>query len=179
MKVIPMKFPNKSNKRFIQGGGGGDAKELAEADSTGGVIKFASLMGCLLNNKNDKKGYHDTFRDWVRETRNRGLTFPDTSNTRYSSYLDACSEVLAHFETYVEFFKYIRGLRSYVGHNSMEDNIWNGLQDKCTLTEMAVMVLYQEAISHPYIIAVRGPGLTGSNALDNGPLLQSVVDHID
>ena len=50
--------------------------------------------------------------------------------------------------------------------------------DAPTRTELAVLALYLKAVSHPYVIAVRGPGLEKSNALDMGPFHMEVVDHI-
>ena len=59
---------------------------------------------------------------------------------------------------------------------NIELNIYNGLQDNPTLAEMCILVLYSQAISHPYMCVVRGPEQT--NALDLGPLHKQVKAHI-
>lgn len=53
-----------------------------------------------------------------------------------------------------------------------------GLLDAPARVGLAVLALYLEAVSHSYVITVRGPGLGKSNALGMGPFLTGVVDHI-
>ena len=52
----------------------------------------------------------------------------------------------------------------------MENNVYLGLHDIPTLTELAVLSLYSQAISHPYLRQVLGPGKQFTNVLDLGPL---------
>lgn len=52
------------------------------------------------------------------------------------------------------------------------------LLDPPTLSEMAVMALYAQAISHPYMCAVRGPAAKDINMLDLGPLHAFIEDHM-
>ena len=59
---------------------------------------------------------------------------------------------------------------------NIELNVYNGLQDTPTQAEMCILVLYSQAISHPYMSVVWGPEQT--NALDLGPLHKQVKVHI-
>ena len=57
----------------------------------------------------------------------------------------------------------------------MEKNLYKALQDPPTLTELAVLALYAEAISHPYMRQIRGHNI---NMLNLGPLHLRVEQHI-
>jgi hypothetical protein len=57
----------------------------------------------------------------------------------------------------------------------MEQNFWNAIHDIPTLSELAVLSLYAQSISHPYMEKVRTPG---QNALELGPYHAKVLDHI-
>ncbi|KZP18568.1 hypothetical protein FIBSPDRAFT_956161 [Athelia psychrophila] len=61
----------------------------------------------------------------------------------------------------------------------MEGNLLKALQDPPTLSEMAVMALYAQVISHPYIRAVRGPAAKDINMLNLGPLHQDIEAHME
>jgi len=57
----------------------------------------------------------------------------------------------------------------------MEQNFWNAIHDLPTLSELAVLLLYAQSISHPYMEKVCTPG---QNALELGPYHAKVLDHI-
>ena len=59
------------------------AQEQALERVTCGGVKAAKLAGDIFNNKNDKKGHHDTFHWWWKANVQENLTFPDTSNNRF------------------------------------------------------------------------------------------------
>jgi hypothetical protein len=62
----------------------------------------------------------------------------------------------------------------------MESNLWKALHDPATLSELAVLALYGEAISYPYVKAIRSKSDLGEmqNMLDLGPLHKKVSTHI-
>lgn len=62
----------------------------------------------------------------------------------------------------------------------MESNLWKALHDPATLSELAILALYGEAVSYPYIKAIRSTSESGEkqNMLDLGPLHQKVSAHI-
>jgi hypothetical protein len=106
------------------------------------------------------------------------VCFPDMSNTRYQCYCEAAAELLVHHHFYVEFFEMVRDKKDKPGFNHMESNVYKGLLDIPTQTELAVLMLYSQAISHPYMRQVRGPGHEVINVLDLGPLHDEVKAHI-
>jgi hypothetical protein len=57
----------------------------------------------------------------------------------------------------------------------MEQNFWNAIHDIPTLSELAVLSLYAQSISHPYMEKVHTPG---QNALELGPYHAKVLNHI-
>ena len=61
----------------------------------------------------------------------------------------------------------------------MERNLYNALQCKPTLTELATLALYAQAITHPYMRRIRGSNTGTTNMLDLGPLHLEVEHHID
>jgi hypothetical protein len=62
----------------------------------------------------------------------------------------------------------------------MESNLWKALHDPATLAELAILALYGEAISYPYVKAIRTTSELGEtqNMLDLGPFHQQVSTHI-
>ncbi|OCB90417.1 hypothetical protein A7U60_g2336 [Sanghuangporus baumii] len=152
-------------------------KRAHEVSKVGGV-KLSYLIGLLVNNKDDKKGWHHIFRDWASKHIGLTFTFPDTSNTRYSSYLDAAAEILAHLDAYVQFMDRVRYSKVKPSLNNLEENISNALNDPPTLTELACLALYREAVSIPYISSIRGDSLEEVNALELGSRLRDVQSHI-
>jgi hypothetical protein len=141
--------------------------------STRGGVKTTSLVGAILNNKNDKLGQGDVHsNEFTRR-------FPDTSNTRFGSHGLAACELIKHLDRYVEFVKGIQYAKT--GSQTLtniERNVLHALQDPATITELCAMAIYTNVISHPYVRAVRGPGAEGVNILDLGPLHSEVQNHI-
>jgi len=52
------------------------------------------------------------------------------------------------------------------------------VESTATKTELTVLALYAQAVSHPYIKAIRAPGATKVNMLDLGPLHQKVYAYM-
>jgi len=52
----------------------------------------------------------------------------------------------------------------------MEANLWKALHCTATTTELAVLAIYAEAISYPYMKAICISGEKNQNMLDLGPL---------
>jgi hypothetical protein len=61
----------------------------------------------------------------------------------------------------------------------MEHNLYNALQCKPTLTELATLALYAQAITHPYICHICGSNIGTTNMLNLGPLHLEVKQYID
>jgi len=61
----------------------------------------------------------------------------------------------------------------------MEQNVYLGLHDVPTLTELAVLALYGQSISHPYLRQIRGSDREFTNVLDLGPLHERVKKHCE
>ena len=57
----------------------------------------------------------------------------------------------------------------------METNLWNALHCDSTMTELAVLAIYAEAVSYPYMKAIHA---SGDNMLNLGPLRCCVYDHM-
>ncbi|KAF8956376.1 hypothetical protein BDZ97DRAFT_1907224 [Flammula alnicola] len=151
--VPPVLLPNKINAAIIQdkdkstGDNVSDAARRAVKNSQCGAIKASKIAGDILNNKNDKTGHHDQFCIWWKEKLETNFTFPDTLNTRFQSH---CEAAAVH----------------------MEENLVKALNDVPTRTELAVLALYTQAVSHPYMKAIREDPTT--NALDLGPLNKKI-----
>jgi hypothetical protein len=147
--------------------------------SSGGGVKLASLAGMLFNNKNDKIGQQDIHQQFFLSRGHEKRKFPDTSNTRYQSYSAAAADLLTTLPLYLEFMRWIRDGKERPGFTNMEKNVYNGLQDIPTQTELAVLALYAQAISHPYMRQVREPGTEHVNMLNLGPHHLKVQMHLE
>ena len=156
------------------------AQERALNQSTHGAIKTAQIAGAIFNHKDDKKGHHDFFRDWWRKHANIPFTFPDTSNNRFQSYCYAAAALLLYLQFFRQFLEHLRITKQSGRLNHMEANLWKALHDPATLSELAILALYGEAISYPYVKAIRTTSESGEkqNMLDLGPLHMKVSTHI-
>jgi hypothetical protein len=78
----------------------------------------------------------------------------------------------------VEYLEWIQDGKEKPGLTNLEKNVYKGLQDVPTLTELAALTLYAQAISHPYMRTVRKPSHKQVNMLDLGPLHANVQIHL-
>ncbi|TFK77818.1 hypothetical protein K466DRAFT_607657, partial [Polyporus arcularius HHB13444] len=132
------------------------AEMRALESSTRGGVKLCSLAGAIFNNKDDKKGQHDTYVYYFEHyLKRRCARFPDTSNTRYQSYCDAAAELLINREHYIRFLELVRDHKVQPGFTNIEQNVYNGLQDPSTLSELAILAVYAQAVTHPYMRTAR------------------------
>ena len=156
------------------------AQERALNQSTRGAIKTAQIAGAILNHKDDKKGHHGFLRDWWRKHVNIPFTFPDTSNNRFQSYCYAAAALLLYLQFFQQFLEHLRITKQNGRLNHMENNLWKALHDPATLSELAILALYGEAISYPYVKTIRSTSDSGEkqNMLDLGPLHKKVSIHI-
>src|SRR5436190_15595381 len=124
----------------------------------GGGVKVAKLAGDILNHKDDKKGYHDVFRHWWWTHVHEDFTFPDTSNNRFGTYCQAAAALLLHSYDFINFLEYIKERKINKRFSNMEQNLWDALHCTATQTELAVLALYGQAISHTYMRHIRSSG---------------------
>ncbi|KAJ8489944.1 hypothetical protein ONZ51_g2649 [Trametes cubensis] len=165
----PVLLMNRDNDAAARSGASAAAARATEK-SCGGAVKLAELAGALFRHKDNKKGQQDATRYFFEAALGERFTFPDTSNTRYQSYCEAAGELVVHLQLYRDFLELVRDKKTTGAFNHMERNVYAGLHDIPTLTELCVLALYGQSICHPYMRDVRGPqdGLT--NHLDMGPL---------
>lgn len=151
----------------------------AIANSTRGGAKLVALAGAIFNNKDDKKGYADTYQQALLDATGGKMAsrFPDTSNTRFQSHGKAAEVILKYLGFHRTFLVDAKYQKKRPGWTNIEKNVHSGLEDPPTLTELAVMVLYSQCITEPYMKAVRGPGTESTNLLTLGPLHKHVKEH--
>ena len=156
------------------------AQEQALNPSTHGAIKTAQIAGAIFNHKDDKKGHHDFFRDWWKKHVGTSFTFPDTSNNRFQSYCYAFAALLLYLRFFRQFLEHLQITKQNGKLNHMESNLWKALHDPATLSELAILALYGEAVSYPYVKAICSTSKSGEgqNMLNLGPLHQKVSTHI-
>jgi hypothetical protein len=153
------------------------AQEKALEKTSRGAVKAAALAGSIFNNKDEKKGYHDIFRTWWKENVGATITFPDTSNTHFQSYCDAAAFMTIHGDNIKKFLLFAKNSKSVVRFSNMEENLYKALQCPYTQLEFAVLVLYAQAVTHPYMCTIRSP-TNPPNMLTLGPFHQKVKDHV-
>ena len=173
----PILLPNIINAAIIQekssaGDESSDVARHAVQNSKRGAIKASKIAGDILNNKNDKSGHHDQFRIWWNDKNGTNFTFPDTSNTRFQSHCEAAAVLTTYHDQFLEYLRYAEQRKAVARYSHMEKNLVNALNDIPTRTELAVLALYAQAVSHPYMKTIREtPSL---NALDLGPLNKKI-----
>ena len=148
--------------------------------ASGGAVKLTSLVGALVNNKDEGKGYSEEFRTYTHDRLGKSSTLAETSKSRYQCYGDAAVAIIQHPDLYADFIDQ-HGMKKKraAGPNHMEANILKGLRDPATMTEVAVLALYHESTSKPYAMQVRGVVNEQKNALDLGPLHHDLEAHLD
>ena len=181
--TAPVLLANRDNAAILKGLSKGSdtptsAQEHAFQMTSRGGVKTTQLAGDILNNKNDKKGHHDTFRLWWNNNVGVDFTFPDTSNNRFQSHCQAAAALIEHLPHFIKFLEFVQAKKQQMRFSHMESNLWKALHCNATKTELAVLALYAQAISHPYMRAVRKPGNAQINMLDLGPLHSKVQQHM-
>ena len=170
----PVLLPNKTNAAIIEDKTADASESVKQAvlNSSCGAIKTTKISGDILNNKNDKSGHHDQFRIWWKARHGTDFTFPRTSNNHFQSNCEAAAVLTVYHEDILEYLKYAEQKKAKVQYSHMEKNLVKALNDIPTRTELAVLALYAQAVSHPYMKAIREDPTT--NALDLGPLNQKI-----
>jgi len=170
----PVLLPNKTNAAIIEDKTADASESVKQAvlNSSCGAIKTTKIAGDILNNKNDKSGHHDQFRIWWKARHGTDFTFPRTSNNCFQSNCEAAAVLTVYREDILEYLKYAEQKKAKVRYSHMEKNLVKALNDIPTQTELAVLALYAQAVSHPYMKAIREDPTT--NALDLGPLNQKI-----
>jgi hypothetical protein len=174
--IGPLKLMNRDNAAAAAAGTSAAQTRALEV-SASGAVRLTLLAGMLLHHKDDKKGQQDSFRIFFELHLGYAIRFPDTSNTRFQSHCNAAAELIIHLPFYLEFLLLVRDKKEKRNFNHLEANVVNSLKDIPTLTELCVLALYSQAISHPYMRMVRGSGERRMNALELGPLHTKVQAH--
>ncbi|QRV96927.1 hypothetical protein RhiJN_24946 [Ceratobasidium sp. AG-Ba] len=126
-----------------------------QQEQSRGAVKLTSLAGAVFNHKDNKKDQKDTYKNWFEHKYGYRVSFPDTSNTRYGSHCAAAIELLIHRSSYLDFCLVVRDAKNSATFTNIEKNLYDGLRDQATLTELAVLALYAQAIGAPYMSRVR------------------------
>lgn len=152
-------------------------RKRANDVSLAGGVKVTSLVGAVLNNKDNKKGQQDMTQFSFEAMVSYMVSFPDTSNTHYQSYCEAAAVLIIYLPLFLEFLKLVWDKKDFGTFNYMEANVYCVLKDTLMITELCVLVLYAQSISHPYMWQVRGPEKIHKNILNLGPLHDNVKVH--
>ena len=111
LDCTPISLANKDNTAILAAVIDGIAEPSVavhvNAYTIGGGEKLTALFGAFLNHKDQKKGQHDTFRHFAMMRYGFIFTFPDTSNTRFGSHLEAATELIEHLDFYLEFIEFV------------------------------------------------------------------------
>ncbi|KAJ7237982.1 hypothetical protein C8J57DRAFT_1727742 [Mycena rebaudengoi] len=162
----PVLLANKANSTTIRLGkqtADNPAVQKAIDSSSSGAIKLVQLIGALLRHKDGQRGYQDRCRFFMQEHQSElynvdmPKTFPDVSNTRYSSNTKGAAYVICYHGLIQQLIEEIMDGKAKSGQaNHVEFNILQGLKCPATMTEMAALALYGVAVSWPYMALVRG-----------------------
>jgi hypothetical protein len=141
-------------------------------------VKAASNAGAIFNHKDDKKGQQDTFRWWFKKS-GIPINFPNTSSNHYGSNCAAAAVLIQYRKQFLEFLEFVWDRKDHCVFTNMELNLYKALQCKATMTELASLALYAQAVTHPYMYQICGSKHGTANMLDLGPLHLKVEQHIE
>ena len=85
--------------------------------------------------------------------------------------------LLSTLEFYCQFLELVWDLKEKCSFTNIEQNIYLGLYDTPTLTELCIFILYAQVITHPYMHQVQRPNAAETNLLDMGPVHDNVIAH--
>jgi hypothetical protein len=145
------------------------------SDVPRGGARLVGIAAACLNHSDDDRGEHNTWRWWMEEKTGTLTTFPDASNSRYRSLCDGAIILLLYRD---ETREYLTEMRLHKGSQqfvNIQKNIFEALDDPPTLTELAVLAGYAQAISRPFMAYVREH--VNDNALLMGPTYERVKAH--
>jgi hypothetical protein len=151
---------------------GGRGKEKKVSEPPRGGVRLVALAAALLNHKDDGRGEQNTWRWWMEDKIGKLITFPDASNVRYGCHCDGATMLLLYR---AETLAYLSEMRSHKGSMTfvnIQKNVYDGLQDPPTLSELAVLALYAQALSRPFMAYVRAH--INDNALLMGPIYTKI-----
>lgn len=135
---------------------------------TRGAIRLLQLFGLEFKNSDSKKGYQERFLIWSLIEHELRLTIPDISNTRFGCYTEGAAFVLERRSLLLLFLEHVRDTKTAgPGFTNLENNIYLGLQDGPTLTELSALAFIGQCLSNPYLCQIRGLDI---NHLLLGPL---------
>ena len=154
------------------------AQERAFHKSTCGAIKTAEIADAIFNHKDKKKGHHDIFGYWWWEHVGVPFTFPNISNNQFQSYCNAAAALILYGDEFKDFLESLCINKQNPTLNHMESNLWKALHCTSTATELAVLAIYAEAVSYPYMKAIHTSDAQKKNMLDLGPFHSCVYDHM-
>ncbi|KAF8602429.1 hypothetical protein BDV93DRAFT_443999 [Ceratobasidium sp. AG-I] len=177
--IQPVLLPNKDNDAVINLSSLSTSRTHAEQRaislSDSGAIKLCSLAGMLFNNKDDKKGLQDKYTFYFETKHGSRRRFPDTSNVRYGSFVDAATELFIYRQQYLSFMEYCRDKKRSTNWNHLEYNVHKALSDTPTVAELAVIALYGQIISKPYMQDIRNATLKGKSIAELGTLHHHII----
>jgi hypothetical protein len=178
----PVILPNKDNDAVLALAPGDGPLSLAEqhaiTQSDSGAIKLCTLAGNLLSDKDDKWGMHDCYTFYFESKYGVSRCFPDTSNVRYGSFIDAATELLINRNAYIQFIEHCKAKKQAGTLNHLEHNVHKALLDQATFSELAVLSIYGQFISRPYMHHIRLATLEGKSIIQLGQLHSQVIQQL-
>ncbi|KAJ7475354.1 hypothetical protein B0H11DRAFT_2235650 [Mycena galericulata] len=152
----PVKLMNKGNDAAASNSAPGSKAAVHAIESSEGcAVKVTGLLGSLFNHKDDKKGQQDTFKLYFEEFLGYTVSCPDTSNNRFQSHCDCAVFIILYLPQILAFMMHVMYSKTHIGLDHLEQNILKGLKCTSTLTELAVLALYANAVSYPYMRVAR------------------------
>ncbi|KAI1781781.1 hypothetical protein LXA43DRAFT_1105333 [Ganoderma leucocontextum] len=174
--IAPVLLMNRDN-HAAAAAGTSTAQVRAVKRSTGGAVKVTELSGGVFHHRDDRKGQQDAFRYHMEMRTGKPVPHPDTTNIRYQSHCTAAGFLILHYDHVLTYLDEVKDRKTGDGGwNHMEANVARGLRDDPTLTELCVLALYAQAISHPYMREVRCGN--GASALSLGPFHEQLKTHL-
>lgn len=176
---------NKDNQAIMDDAGDGeddpgygDSQRRAVSMAQGGGVKLTALAGAVFNNSDTKKGQHEVHRTFIKTRTGSSSPF-QTQTSRFCSHGKGASELVTRKAVYIEFLEIIKDAKDSMSWTNIEKNVYKGLHDPATVTELCAMSIFMESFYHPAFRTLRGreAGLRG-NALEQGPFYDRITEFL-
>ena len=110
------------------------------------------VSGAIFCYKDNKKGQQDTLQFFFESVIGYMVTF-QTQTTHVTS----CTVMLPPFLCctsrllFIKFLELVQDKKKSGKFTNIKSNVYHALQDTPTVTELCILILYAQSISHPYM----------------------------
>jgi hypothetical protein len=117
----------------------------------GGGVKLTELAGAIFKNREDKKGQQETTKYYAEHELGVPIDFPGTSTIQYALHSEAATMLIRHRPFFIRLLEMVRDKKNDGNFMNLKQNVYDGLHDIPTVTELAVLSTYSQSTTIPFL----------------------------